>query len=198
MTVRESPDELTLRAEEVGTWKSYIIVDHVTQERWGPPQVDADWHAFCQALYKEDWGEPYDASKAMSRAVGVKKPQEAQKAKALRKMKAAKDAGEEYHDPTREDNIFGETRQEWHFGKNTSKIQLRHWTKLCGGSVLQLQALASSKVCGKSRSGRAFGPAWIRWIVCVYAQHLRQGSAGPHGELFFLSDSEGAGDSAGQ
>ena len=37
----------------------------------------------------------------------VKKPQEAQKAKALPKMKAAKDAGEEYYDPTREDNILG-------------------------------------------------------------------------------------------
>ena len=39
--------------------------------------------------------------------VGVEKPQEAQKAKALWKMKAAKDAGEEYYDPTREDNILG-------------------------------------------------------------------------------------------
>ena len=41
----------------------------------------------------------------MSGAEGVKKPQEAQKAKALWKMKAAKDAGEEYYDPTSEDNI---------------------------------------------------------------------------------------------
>ena len=42
----------------------------------------------------------------MSRAVGVKKkPKEAQKAKALGKMKAAKEAGEECYDPTREDKI---------------------------------------------------------------------------------------------
>ena len=41
----------------------------------------------------------YDAYKEMSRAVGVKKPQEAQKAEALWKMKAARDAGEEYYDP---------------------------------------------------------------------------------------------------
>ena len=46
----------------------------------------------------------------MSRAVGVKKPQEAQKATALWKMKAAKDAGEECYDPTREDNILGRNR----------------------------------------------------------------------------------------
>ena len=39
----------------------------------------------------------------MSRAVGVKKPQEAQ---ALWQMKAAKDAGVEYYDPSREDNIL--------------------------------------------------------------------------------------------
>ena len=47
------------------------------------------------------------AHKEMSRAVGVMKPQEAQKAKALCKMKAAKEAGKEYYDPTREDNIMG-------------------------------------------------------------------------------------------
>ena len=46
----------------------------------------------------------------MSRAVAVKKPQEAQKAKALWKMKAAKDAGEEYHDPEREDKILGRNK----------------------------------------------------------------------------------------
>ena len=101
--IRESPDELTLQAEEVGTWKSYINVDQKEKERWGPPLVDADWHAFCQALYKgiegEDWGEMYVSYKEMSRAVGVKKPQEAQKAKALWKMKAAKIAGEEIQRP---------------------------------------------------------------------------------------------------
>ena len=48
----------------------------------------------------------------MSRAVGVKKPQDAQTAKALWKKKAAKDAGEEYYDPTREDNTEEETRQD--------------------------------------------------------------------------------------
>ena len=36
MTVRESPDELTLRAEEVAARKSYINVDHKEKESWGP------------------------------------------------------------------------------------------------------------------------------------------------------------------
>ena len=36
--------------------------------------------------------------------------QEAQKAKAFWKMKAAKDAGEEYYDPAREDDILGRNK----------------------------------------------------------------------------------------
>ena len=59
LIVRESPDELTLRAEEVETSKALIDINHIEPERWGPPLVDADWYAFCQALYKgiegEDW-----------------------------------------------------------------------------------------------------------------------------------------------
>ena len=83
VTVRESPDELTLRAEEVvrGSHTS----KSTTLERRGA-LVDTDWHGFCQALCKgiegEDLGELYDACKEMSSAVEVKKPQEAQKAKA--------------------------------------------------------------------------------------------------------------------
>ena len=100
VTVRESPNDLTLREEEVGTWKSYIDVDHTQKERWGPPLVDYDWYAFCQALCKgiegEDWEEMYESYKEMSRAVGVKKSQEVQKAKAFWKMKAAKDRKEAF------------------------------------------------------------------------------------------------------
>ena len=65
-------------------------------------------YAFCQALYKgiegEDWEEMRDSYKEMSRAVGVKKPQEAQKAKALWAMKAAKDRKEQFYNPTREED----------------------------------------------------------------------------------------------
>ena len=81
----------------------------------GPLLVDADWYAFCQSLYKgidgDCWEEMYFSYREMSRAVGVKKPQEAQKAKALWKMKVAKDAGEEWT-PRVKTNIRGrnETR----------------------------------------------------------------------------------------
>ena len=33
--VRESPDEMTLGAEEVGSWTSCINVDHIEKEKWG-------------------------------------------------------------------------------------------------------------------------------------------------------------------
>ena len=55
--VRENLDELTLRAEEVGTSKALINVSHIEPERWGPPLVDTDCCAFRQALYKGIEGE---------------------------------------------------------------------------------------------------------------------------------------------
>ena len=90
-------------------------VSHIKPERRSPPLVDADWHAFCQALYKGIEGEDgEDSRKAMSKAVGVKKPQEARKARALWAMQAAEDGKEEFYDPARKDNLLGrnETRQE--------------------------------------------------------------------------------------
>ena len=59
--------------------------------------------------------------KEMSRAVRVRTPQEAQKAKALWKMKAAKDAGEEYYDSTREVGIKGRNETRSALWKSTSK-----------------------------------------------------------------------------
>ena len=41
----------------------------------------------------------------MSRVVGVKKPQEAQKAKALWAMRAPEDKKEEFYDPAREEDV---------------------------------------------------------------------------------------------
>ena len=49
--IREGADELTLRAEEVGSVRAFIDTKHIELERWGPPQVDADWRAFCQVIY---------------------------------------------------------------------------------------------------------------------------------------------------
>ena len=75
MIVRESPDELTRRAEEVNT-----------SERWRPPMVDADWYAFRQK-------KCMDPHREMSKALVVKKRKRPKKAK-LVAMRAAKDRGE--------------------------------------------------------------------------------------------------------
>ena len=46
----------------------------------------------------------------MSKAVGVRKPNESHKAKAVCKMKAARDSGEDFYDPERKDNILGRNK----------------------------------------------------------------------------------------
>ena len=51
-TIREGADELTMRAEEVVTLRAFINIDHIEFDRWGPPLVDADGHAFRQAIHK--------------------------------------------------------------------------------------------------------------------------------------------------
>ena len=91
--------------------------------------------------------------------------------------------------PTRKDNIQGRNdtristlgRAPQRFnccaGQSTEvcgKFVLEVSARVLGGrSVSRWRALASSKVCGKSRAGRAFGPTWIRWIVCVFAHSVQ-------------------------
>ena len=72
MIVSESPYEVTSRAEEVGTSKALIDVNHIEPERWCLPLVDADWYAFCQALYKGIEGEDREEMHDACRAVGVR------------------------------------------------------------------------------------------------------------------------------
>ena len=48
----EGEDDLTLRAEEVDTLKACTNVDNIGVAFWGPQLEDADWHAFCQAIYQ--------------------------------------------------------------------------------------------------------------------------------------------------
>ena len=57
-TIREGADELTLRADEVGTQRAFINTEHIEFERWGPPLGDADWHVNKRIQGKE-WEELY-------------------------------------------------------------------------------------------------------------------------------------------
>ena len=74
VSIREGPEELTLRAEKVGSQKACINV---------PPLEDADWHAFCQAFYKgidgRDQEKLYVHYKEMGGAAGQRKPMEVYK-----------------------------------------------------------------------------------------------------------------------
>ena len=64
----------------------------------------------CTEASKEKIGKKCMTCKVMSRDVGVKKPQEAWKAKALWEMKADKDRKEEFYDPAREEDISRRNR----------------------------------------------------------------------------------------
>ena len=152
----------------------------------------------CKGIEGEHWGELYDAYKEMSWAVEDKKPQEAQKAKALWNMKAAKDAGEEYYDPDREGSILKRNKTIsalWEDHLKDPIVALDKALKCVENSCLKSGPESCVEVAfcngwcwlppkfvGKSLSGRAFGPACIRWIVCVCAQHpwsgMCQGSMG--------------------
>ena len=106
--IRKGADELTLRADEVETQRAFIVTDHIESERWEPLLVVADWHAFCQAIYKGvEWEELYCHCREMSKATGAQKPSEGQKAKALWAMKGAWDRCEGYYDTARKEDIPG-------------------------------------------------------------------------------------------
>ena len=68
----------TLRTDEVGTQRAFVNTKHIEFERWGPPLVDSDWHAFCQAIYKgieeKEWEELYYHDRELSQAA-AKKPE---------------------------------------------------------------------------------------------------------------------------
>ena len=138
------------------------------------PSVDYDWYAFCQALYTgiegEDWEEMCEVLQRNEQGGGiVKKPQEAQKAKALWKMKAAEEAGEEYYDPTREHNIKG---------RNETRLAL--WEEHPKDPIVALDIGFSHKprkkptaATGESTFPKVLGP---RPLILVF--HTLQGDLG--------------------
>ena len=102
---------MTLRAEEVGTQKSCINIDHIEADRWGVPLVDADWHAFCHSIYKaiedSEWEELYDHfPKSLCFQTFIRLPHSRCRTYFF-VMRAARDRGEDFYDPARADNIMG-------------------------------------------------------------------------------------------
>ena len=198
---REGADELTLRAGEVGTQRAFINTDHTEFERWGPPLVDTDCHAFCQTIYKgiegDEWEELYYDHRELSQAAGAKKPCESQNAKALWAMKAAWDRSEEYSDPVRKEDILDRTKNPPGFVGRTSQRpdcgpgksfgmlgeslqRLAFGLTVCCCQPLSSQWLAASlaqrfcKRCGMGPVGKASGLAWTRETCCVFAHTIQQ------------------------
>ena len=66
--------------------------NHIELREVGPPHVDADWRAFCQAIYRgiegQEWEALYHHYRELNQVAGAKKPSESQKVKALWAMKA--------------------------------------------------------------------------------------------------------------
>ena len=77
---------------------------------------DADWYAFCQAIYKGIEGneqeELYCHFREMSKAAGARKPSETRKAKALWAMKAARDRRDEFNELARKRQHLGKESDE--------------------------------------------------------------------------------------
>ena len=67
MSFREGPEDLTLRTEEVRSKKSCISVDHISQDRWGPPLVDADWPCIAKVLKVQKLYDHYKRNESGSR-----------------------------------------------------------------------------------------------------------------------------------
>ena len=75
--IREGAGEFTSRADKVGTQRADINMKHIEVQRWRPPLVDADWHAFCQAVYRgiegKEWDELHYHCRELSQAARAKK-----------------------------------------------------------------------------------------------------------------------------
>ena len=130
----------------------------------------------ARRLYKgiegEDWQEMYEPYKEVSWAGRVKKPQEAQKAKALWKMKAAKDAREHYYDPMREEGMKG---------RNETILALWEFLRWRQRSAWKINIEGLVQVLGK----RSF--AWDSVLLRTASTQCNvPGRYGPYGELFFF------------
>ena len=150
--------------------------------------------------------------KEMSKAAGVRKPNGSQKARALWKLKAARDSGENFYDPERKDNILGrnKTRLElWEEHLKDPIVALDRASK-CVENQHQGRDLLSNwspMACGREGSGMVpkmwDKPLWERiwpYLNPWDSVRLRTASThwnlpkkyGPHGELFFFPSEERA------
>ena len=79
--IREGADELTFGFVA----NLHRSTKHIELERWGPPVVDAGWHASCQAKHKGIEGKEgealYSHFRELHQATATKKPGDSQEAR---------------------------------------------------------------------------------------------------------------------
>ena len=94
--VPEGVDEVTLRRGEDGALRSCINTAKVEASRLGPPLVDADWHAVCQAIYRgvegAEWENLFKKFVEMKEVI-ARHPRGSRMAKIIWKMRDANDRG---------------------------------------------------------------------------------------------------------
>ena len=157
--------------------------------------MDADWHAFCQAIYEGIEGKESEELyhyRDTGKAAGATKASESHRAKAMWAMKAAKDRGDDFYDPARKDNILGrhQTRQRAPqrphgsigrsfevFGESVSKLIVgsRLFVKLALHGWWPSGLRHGAKDVGQTAVGKVSGPIWIRGTACVCEQSPRIG-----------------------
>ena len=107
--------------------------------------MEADWCAFCQAIFKgvegSEWRELYHHYRDLSKAAGAKKKKtsESQKAKALWAMKAAKDGWDDFYDLARKDNILGRNQTRLELWEEHLKDPITPWGKALNSVENQYQ-----------------------------------------------------------
>ena len=173
MSIREGPEELTLRRiDGVHLW---LMLIGMSSARRSTKVLKVETGSNCNEHYTE-----------MSRAAGVRKPKETQKPKTVWNMKKSNATGTVGRAPQRPDcgtgysvDVHGEFVPGLIFGP-----------RLCGGTGLQWLAQASSKVCGIRPIWEGVWPYLDPWVsVCLRTASVEwivPRKYGPHGELFFL------------
>ena len=124
--LREGVDELTLREGEEGLLRTCVDPTKVKVDRWGPSLVDEEWHAVCQAIYKRVEGAEWENLRykfvEINMEFNVRHQSGSSRAKTLRKVRDAKERGDEHYDQTSEHNIVNRDR----FGRNFGKKHLQN------------------------------------------------------------------------
>ena len=122
-----------------------------TTLRTGPPMVDADWYAFCQALYKgievEDREEMCDSCQVMSRAMGVTKAAGGPEGESLVGHESSqRQKGKSFMIRLAKRTFRKGMKRDWSCGTSISRIPLLRWIKHSNALKVSTEANVGSRL----------------------------------------------------